>query len=100
MRWDNYTANGYRSSTLLRKPLITAVVFSPLLRGTKQCALLDLTPIGGQAGVSEMNADERGPQDAGSNSELAAGIQPRSRPPCSVLAKQENCPDSQRAWRL
>jgi transposase InsO family protein len=49
--------------------------------------LVDLTPAGGQTRVSDGNANERGSYPAGSNTELPARIQTRSRPPCSVLAK-------------
>ncbi len=61
---------------------------------------VDLTPVGGQTRVSDMNADERGPHDAGSDTKLPAGIQTRGRPPCPLLTEQERRPDSQRTWRL
>lgn len=46
-----------------------------------------LTPVGGQTRVSDGNADEGSPRDAGSNTKLPARIQTRSRPPCPILAK-------------
>src|SRR5215207_9411412 len=62
--------------------------------------VLDLTPVGGQTRVSDMNADEGSPHNAGSDTKLPAGIQTRGRPPCPLLAGQERRPDSQGAWRL
>ncbi len=59
-----------------------------------------LTRVDGQTRVSDVNADEGSPHDAGSNTELRARIQTRSRSPCPVLAEQERRPDSQGAWRL
>src|SRR5215207_4432422 len=61
---------------------------------------VDLTPVGGQTRVSDMNADEGSPHNAGSDTKLPAGIQTRGRPPCPLLAGQERRPDSQGAWRL
>src|SRR5215208_3751609 len=63
-------------------------------------ALLDLTPVGGQTRVSDMNADEGSPHDAGSDTKLPARIQTRSCPPCPLLTEQERRPDRQGAWRL
>src|SRR5215218_571461 len=53
-----------------------------------------LTLVGGRTRVSDMNADEGSPHDAGSNTTLPARIQTRSRPPCPLLAEQERCPGS------
>ena len=61
---------------------------------------VDLTRVGGQTRVSDMNADEGSPHDPGSNTTLPARIQTRSHPSCPVLAKQERCSDSQGAWPL
>ena len=55
---------------------------------------MDLTRIGGQTRVSDVNADEGSPHDAGSDTTLPARIQTRSRSPGSLLAEQERCPDS------
>jgi transposase len=43
---------------------------------------LVLTPVGRQTRVSDMNADEGGPHDAGSDTKLPARVQTRSRSPC------------------
>jgi len=61
---------------------------------------LVLTPVGGQTRVSDVNADEGRPRNAGSNTTLPARIQTRSRSPCPLLAKHERCPDSQGATGL
>src|SRR5215218_9997669 len=61
---------------------------------------MDLTPVGGQTRVSDMNADEGSPHDAGSDTKLPARIQTRSCPPCPLLTEQERRPDRQGAWRL
>src|SRR5829696_8722831 len=61
---------------------------------------LDLTLVDGQTRVSDVNADEGSPHDAGSNTTLPARVQTRSRSPCPLLSEQERCPDSQGAWRL
>ncbi len=42
--------------------------------------------------VSDVNASEGSAHDAGSNTELPARIQTRSRPTRTVLAGQERCP--------
>src|SRR5215207_10827529 len=59
-----------------------------------------LTPVGGRTRVSDVNADEGSPHNAGSNTTLPARVQTRSRPPCPVLSEQERYPDSQGAWSL
>src|SRR5215207_1419551 len=61
---------------------------------------LDLTPVGGQTTGSDVKADEGSPHDAGSDTELPARIQTRSRSPGSLLTEQERHPDSQGARRL
>src|SRR5215218_7415567 len=61
---------------------------------------VDLTPVGGQTTVSDVKADEGSPHDAGSDTELPARIQTRSRSPDSLLTEQERRPDSQGARRL
>jgi tetratricopeptide (TPR) repeat protein len=61
---------------------------------------LDLTRVGGQTRVSDVKADEGGPHDAGSDTELPARIQTRSRPPCPLLTEQERRTDRQGARRL
>jgi hypothetical protein len=43
--------------------------------------VVDLTPVGEQTRVSDMNADEGSSYDAGSDTKLPAGIQTRGRPP-------------------
>jgi predicted ATPase len=80
----------------LRKPIVA----DELVVMISDWAEVDLTPVGGQTRVSDMNADEGRPQDAGSNTKLPARIQARSRPPRSLLAEQERRPSSPRAWRL
>jgi hypothetical protein len=49
--------------------------------------LLVLTPVGGRTRVSDVNADEGSPHNAGSNTTLPARVQTRSRPPCPLLAE-------------
>jgi site-specific DNA recombinase len=68
--------------------------------GTKIKTKMDLTPVGGQTTVSDVKADEGSPHDAGSDTELPARIQTRSRSPGSLLTEQERRPDSQGARRL
>src|SRR5215212_10059516 len=48
---------------------------------------LVLTPVGGRTRVSDVNADEGSPHNAGSNTTLPARVQTRSRPPCPLLAE-------------
>jgi transposase len=43
---------------------------------------VDLTRVGGQTRVTDVNADEGSPHDAGSDTKLPARVQTRSRPPC------------------